>query len=130
MDILASAKIDITSGRDTSDRKKYLNILQKITDGKVTVDEDKFYLKPGNSAKIEFQLVAEGIRKIALLWQLIKNGTLEKGSILIWDELEANINPIHIPIIVDILLELQRNGVQIFIATHDYIYQNILRLRD
>jgi len=54
----------------------------------VFVEEDRFYLKPENQAKIEFNLVAEGIRKIALLWQLIKNGTLEKGSVLFWDEPE------------------------------------------
>lgn len=121
VDIVTSAKIDITSGKDSSDKKKYLAMLQKITNGKVTIEHERFYLKPGNQARIEFHLVAEGIRKIALLWQLIKNGTLEKGSILIWDEPEANINPSHIPVIVDILLELQRNGVQIFISTHDYI---------
>ena len=38
-------------------------------------------MKPGTQAKLEFNLVAEGLRKIALLWQLIKNGTLEKGSV-------------------------------------------------
>ena len=58
---------------------------------------------------------------MALIWQLVKNGTLEKGSVLFWDEPEANINPEYIPIIVNILLSLQRKGVQIFISTHDYI---------
>ena len=120
VDIVMAAKIDISAGRDTHDRKRYLEILQEVTSGKVTVEKERFYLKPGTQAKIEFNLVAEGIRKIALLWQLIKNGTLEKGAILFWDEPEANINPKHIPTIVDMLLELQRNGVQIFISTHDY----------
>ena len=58
---------------------------------------------------------------MALLWQLVKNGTLEKGSVLFWDEPEANINPTYISIIVEMLLELQRQGVQIFISTHDYM---------
>ena len=48
----------------------------------MTVSEERFYLKPGTQAKLEFNLVAEGLRKIVLLWQLIKNGTLEKGSVL------------------------------------------------
>ena len=39
---------------------------------------------------------------------------------MFWDEPEANLNPKMIPIIVDILLELARHGVQIFLATHDY----------
>lgn len=129
VDIVTSAKIDISKGRDTADRKKYLDILQKITRGKVTVENEKFYLKPGSQAKIEFPLVAEGIRKIALLWQLIKNGTLENGAILFWDEPEANINPVHIPVIVEMLLELQRNGVQIFISTHDYILSKYFEVK-
>lgn len=129
LDIVASAKVDISRGPDTSDRRKYLSLLQKVTEGKVTVDKEKFYLKPGNQAKIEFHLVAEGVRKLALLWQLIKNGTLERGSILFWDEPEANMNPVHIPILVEMLLELQRNGVQVFIATHDYILAKYFEIR-
>lgn len=129
VDIVTSAKIDISKGRDSDDRKKYLNILQQITNGKVTVENEKFYLKPSNQARIEFQLVAEGMRKIALLWQLIKNGTLEQGSILFWDEPEANINPVHFAIIVDMLLELQKNGVQIFISTHDYIFAKYFEVK-
>lgn len=120
LDIIASAKVNVSPGKDSSERKKYLDILQNISDGKVTVDNERFYLKPGSQAKIEFHLVAEGLRKIALLWQLIKNGTLERGAVLFWDEPEANINPIHIPVVIDLLLLLQREGVQIFISTHDY----------
>ena len=41
------------------------------------------------------------MRKIAHSWQLIKNGTLEKGSVLFWDKPEANINPRNIPAVVE-----------------------------
>lgn len=129
LDIIASARVDISAGKDTEHRKKYLDKLQKINEGKVRVEEDKFYLKPGNQAKIEFNLVAEGIRKIALLWQLIKNGTLEKGSILFWDEPEANINPIHIPVIAEMLLMLQKDGVQVFASTHDYFLSKYIEIK-
>lgn len=77
------------------------------------MNEDRFYLKPGTQAKLEFNLVAEGLRKIALLWQLIKNGTLEKGSVLFWDEPEANINPKYIPVLAELLIMLETEGVQI-----------------
>jgi predicted ATP-dependent endonuclease of OLD family len=121
VDIITAAKIDINRGPNPPQRKKYLDQLNGILKGSVTIDNEKFYLKPGTQAKLEFHLVAEGIRKLALLWQLIKNGTLEKGTILFWDEPEANLNPVVIPVLVDILLQLQKDGVQIFIATHDYI---------
>lgn len=129
LDIIAAASVNITRGTDSKERKKYLNLLQAISNGKVTIDNEHFYLKPGNQAKLEFNLVAEGLRKIALLWQLIKNGTLESGSILFWDEPEANINPKHIPTIVDLLLTLQREGVQIFVSTHDYFLSRYFEAR-
>lgn len=122
LDIIAAAKVDISRGKDLKERKKYLNLLQKISEGKVTVSEERFYLKPGSQARLEFNLVAEGLRKIALLWQLIKNGTMTEGAVLFWDEPEANVNPKHIPTIVDMLLLLQREGVQIFVSTHDYFW--------
>lgn len=129
-DIISAASLDISSGRDTAKRLKYLKSLQEITKGKVKIDNEKFYLlPPGKQSKLEFQLVAEGVRKIALLWQLIKNGTLENGSVLFWDEPEANINPKHIPALVDMLLNLQKDGVQIFIATHDYFFAKYLEVR-
>jgi predicted ATPase len=129
LDIIAAAKIDISRGVDSSVRKKYIDILQKISSGKVTLQDDRFYLKQGNQAKLEFNLVAEGLRKIALLWQLIKNGTLEKGSVLFWDEPEANINPIHIPVLAELLIMLESEGVQIFISTHDYFLAKYIEVK-
>lgn len=129
VDIIAAARIDISRGPGTAEQKKYLKSLQKITQGRVAMADERFYLKPGNQARIEFNLVAEGVRKIALLWQLVKNGTLEKGAVLFWDEPEANINPKYLPVLVELLLELQRNGVQIFISTHDYILAKYFELR-
>lgn len=130
LDIVNSAKIDISMGKNPASRRKLLNQLEDIIDGKVFFDrnKDEFYLTQGKS-KLEFNLVAEGIRKIALIWQLVKNGTLERGSILFWDEPEANINPIHLSIIAEILLTLQRNGVQVFISTHDYILAKYIEIR-
>ena len=91
--------------------------------------DDRFYLKPGTQAKLEFNLVAEGLRKIALLWQLIKNGTLERGSVLFWDEPEANINPKYIPVLAELLIMLESEGVQIFVSTHDYFLSKYIEVK-
>ena len=130
LDIIHSAKVDISVGRDAGSKKSQLNRLEKIIAGKVFYDgkKDRFYLRHGQS-KVEFNLVAEGIRKIALLWQLMKNGTLENGAVLFWDEPEANINPLHIPLIADMLVELQENGVQVFVSTHDYLLTKYLDIK-
>ena len=66
---------------------------------------------------------------MGLLWKLIRNGLLEKDTILLWDEPEANLNPELYPLVVEILLELQKSGVQIFIATHSYNFAKYLEIR-
>lgn len=127
-DIITTAKIDISRGPDTQNKRKYMAILKKIITGSVNISKEKFYLKPGSQSRLEFNLISEGWRKLALLWQLIKNGTLEKGTILFWDEPENNINPIAIKYLAEILLELQKDGVQIFISTHDYIFAKYMEV--
>ena len=74
-------------------------------------------------------MFAEGTRKLGLLWLLIQNETLLEGSILFWDEPETNLNPKLFGSVIEILLELQRMGVQIFIATHDYVILKELDLQ-
>lgn len=109
-----------------------VNILPKIEeiiDGKVIVIDDVFYIQKNNGSKVVFDLEAEGIKKLALLWQLIMNGSIQKGSIIFWDEPESNINPKLIPVLVDILLELSYNEVQIFISTHDYILAKYIEVK-
>ena len=129
LDVLDAAKI-IALTEPMPEQEALLHRIEEITGGTVYYDErrDEFYLVQSNG-KMEFSLVAEGIRKLALLWQLIHNRHLVKGSILFWDEPEANITPSNIPLIVDTLLELQRGGVQIFLATHDYFLPNYLEAR-
>lgn len=67
--------------------------------------------------------IAEGFRKIGTLARLLKTGSIQPGGSgpLFWDEPEGNMNPKLMRILVEILLELARNGQQIIIATHDSV---------
>ena len=67
--------------------------------------------------------IAEGFRKIGMLSRLLETGAIEPGisGTLFWDEPEGNMNPKLMKLLVEILLELSRNGQQIIIATHDYV---------
>lgn len=127
LDILNAAKVDISVGRDVKDKSRMLKDIEKMLGGKVLYDanKDTFFLRVAGS-KQEFSLVSEGVRKLALLWTLVKNGAVDNNSVLFWDEPEANINPSSIPIITNLLLALQRNGVQVFISTHDYFLSKYL----
>ena len=101
--------------------------LEAAIGGRVTDEGEELFVENGNG-KIEFMLLAEGLRKLGLLWLLVRNGSLPSGSVLFWDEPEANLNPGLLTVVVDILLQLQRSGVQILIATHDYAVLKELEL--
>jgi predicted ATP-dependent endonuclease of OLD family len=119
-DIIDRAFLSPLKGSPERDRASLLDILQKSMDGKVISKNEEFFLK-NKQGELEFTLLAEGYRKLGLLWLLIQNGTLLSGSTLFWDEPEANLNPTLMKSVVDILVKLQRLGVQIFVSTHDYI---------
>lgn len=96
-----------------------LDNLQRIIGGEVVIEGEEFFVHTEHGL-LEFTLLAEGFRKLGLLWLLIRNGSLQKGSVLFWDEPETNLNPKLLGTVMDVLLELQRGGVQIFLATHNY----------
>lgn len=118
-DIIDRVFLGSLKGPTDQARKKLLDILQQSMDGKVISKNEEFFLK-SKQGELEFTLLAEGIRKLGLLWVLIQNGTLLNGSILFWDEPETNLNPKLMRTVVEILIELQRMGVQLFISTHNY----------
>lgn len=107
---------------------RLLRELQDALGGRVTSRNEEFFLS-GRGGTFEFSLLAEGLRKLGLLWLLIQNGTLLDGSVLFWDEPETNLNPTLYRLLIKVLLELQRNGVQIFLATHDYVILKELDLQ-
>ena len=108
---------------------RVLELISNAIDGEVVQEDDTFYVLKKDGRKIDFSLEAEGLRKLGLLWKLIRNGLLENGSILLWDEPESNLNPQLFPLVADILLELEENGVQIFVATHSYNLAKYFELR-
>lgn len=128
VDIIVNASLP-----ETREVSETLNpVLEKISsaiDGKVILEDDSFYVIKRDGRKIDFSLEAEGLRKLGLLWKLIRNGLLEKDTVLLWDEPEANLNPELYPLVAEILLALQRNGTQIFVATHSYNFAKYLEIR-
>ena len=119
-DILDRAYLPRLRGPIPASREKLRAILRDAIGGNVTVSNEEFFLSNG-SGNLEFTLLAEGIRKLGLLWLLVQNGVLRESSALFWDEPEANMNPSLIGTLMDFLLELQRGGAQVFIATHNYV---------
>jgi ABC-type ATPase involved in cell division len=128
VDIIKRAFLPKLKGPTDKDRARLLASLKKAIEGEVVAKGEHFFLK-NKQGDLEFTLLAEGMRKLALIWLLIQNGTLLSGSILFWDEPEANLNPALMGEVVEVILELQRLGVQIFLTTHNYVLLKEFDLR-
>lgn len=95
--------------------------LERAMEGSVELDEGgRFYLrtKRTKAGRFEMHLVAEGMRKLAMIARLIATGSLIDKGFLFWDEPESNLNPRMVRLMARTILELSRSGIQVFIATH------------
>lgn len=99
-----------------------LKPLEESMGGKVVVDSGtgEFYLSIPGEGSMEMPLVAEGLRKLAMLARLISTGALLDKGYLFWDEPETNMNPKLIKVLARSILTLCQQGIQVFIATHSY----------
>jgi len=111
-----------------------LDSLQSIIAGEewkksnfIKQENGRFYFELPEG-KLDVHLMADGYRKFGMLWYLLRNGSITKNSILFWDEPETSLNPKLIRELVKILQQLAAIGVQIFIATHDYLLSYELSL--
>lgn len=110
----------LKKGANTAQQNQVLQKFEDIMDGKVVQRDKKFYLNVQGAGEFEMGLVSEGYRKLATILYLISSGSLDKNSVLFWDEPETNMNPRMIRPIAEAIMELAKMGVQVFIATHDY----------
>ena len=128
IDILINSQLWET--KEISDRnRKILDMLGKAIDGVVIYENDTFYAVKNSGLKIEFALEAEGFKRLGLLWKLVRNGLLESGSVLLWDEPESSVHPDLMHLIAEVLHILAQDGVQIFIATHSYMFAKYVDLK-
>ena len=106
----------------SNDIENVQSAIERIIGGKVINLDDVYHVvSDKDDRRLEMTFVAEGWRKLAMLWLLLDRGAIRENSILYWDEPEANLNPKLIKEAVRIMLMLERMGVQVFFTTHDYV---------
>jgi AAA15 family ATPase/GTPase len=120
-DVLIKAQ-DIPTQKQTETQKNIGKIISDEIGGEVKWDkgDGSFYTIKTNGDRIPFANEASGFKKLGFLGLLVACGQLESGTVLFWDEPENSLNPELMPVLVEILLKLQSDGVQIFLATHSY----------
>ncbi|MBU0551510.1 AAA family ATPase [Myxococcota bacterium] len=102
--------------------------LEQAMGGRVELDQSgRFYLND-DRGRVEINLVAEGLRKLAMIARLIATGHLVGQGALFWDEPEANLNPKLINAVAAVLVALASQGVQVIVATHSLFLVRALYL--
>ena len=110
----------LSKGPNTMEQNQVLFSLEDIMKGQIVQRNKKFYFKIKGEGEFEMGLLSDGYRKLSMLIYMILSGSLNKNTILFWDEPETNMNPKMIRPIVQVMLALAKMGVQIFVSTHDY----------
>jgi AAA15 family ATPase/GTPase len=128
LDLADALALTPLKGERLEQIKPIIKTLEKQMDGKVVVENGRFYISTDNQ-KLEMPLVAEGIRKIAMLAYLLMNGSLQKGTTLFWDEPETNLNPKMIRYLAETLVVLSSMGIQIVLATHSLFLLRELQIQ-
>lgn len=108
--------------------KNMKNKIKEIIGGSVLYENGTYFILR-NNRKVNFFMESEGYKKLAVIYRALDIGYLKPGSVLILDEPEVNLNIKVIPFWVEIFLELSRNGVQIFLSTHDYVLSKYFEVR-
>lgn len=111
--------------------REVLSPIEDAMGGKVEVDKNgRFFLRV-NGGQMEAALVAEGLRKFAMLARLISTGVLLEHGYLFWDEPETNLNPKLIKVLAQVIVILANQGIQVFLATHSvFLIREIAILTD
>lgn len=121
-DVLVNAQ-DIPTRNQSATQKSIAEKIAEIIGGEIQWDkgDGSFYTMRADGTRVPFSREASGFKKLGFLGLLVSCGRLEPGAVLYWDEPENSLNPELMPVLVEILLELSRDGVQIFLATHSEI---------
>jgi len=109
--------------------RKLATPLEDVLGGTIRLNGGRFY-RSAQGGNLEAHLLSEGLRKIGALTHLVLNGSLIKNGFLFWDEPEANLNPRLVTVIAKTLRRLAGFGIQVFVATHDFLLLNELAMAD
>ena len=113
----------LSKGANTTEQNEVLKSFEQIMEGQIIQRDKKFFLKVKGEGEFEMGLLSDGYRKLSMIVYMILSGSLNKNTILFWDEPETNMNPKMVRPIVQALVTLAKMGVQVFVTTHDYFVQ-------
>ena len=109
-------------GRDYDSFSQARDIVSNMVGGRLEYNEEKkeWQFRDNDRKVYEVSTTSEGVKKLSILDILLGNRYLDNQSVVIIDEIEANLHPSMISQFLDAIYMLAKSGVQFFIASHSY----------
>jgi energy-coupling factor transporter ATP-binding protein EcfA2 len=101
--------------------------VEAATGGRIVFRGGQFHWL-GGKRRLRIHQAADGHRRLGEIARLVRNESIVPGGLLLWDEPEANLNPVLLRAAIDLLRALAGGGVQIVLATHSYLLTQALSL--
>lgn len=119
---LARALSPTAKGRGYSTFADARTSIESLVGGKLDFDSDKkeWQFKDNNNRIYDIAMTSEGVKKLSILDLLLGNHYLSDRSVIIIDEIEANLHPKMICRFLEVIMMLAKSNVQFFISTHSY----------
>lgn len=119
---LAKALSRTQKGKNFNSFVQVRDIVSSMVGGRLEFNEDKkeWQFHDNDRRIYEVATTSEGVKKLSILDLLLGNRYLDNHSIIIIDEIEANLHPSMIAQFLDAIFKLAESGVQFFISSHSY----------
>lgn len=128
-DLCAALESEECGGATSEELGRVQRRIEKLLHGRLMRYNTRFMLQRGREKPMELSMVAEGFKRLGAVGLLIANGSVRKGSTLLWDEPEMNLNTAQLPELCAIMLGLCSAGVQMIITTHSLFLLRELVIR-
>lgn len=119
---LAKALSRTQKGKNYDSFAQARDIVSSMVGGRLEYNDDKkeWQFRDNERRIYEVYTTSEGVKKLSILDILLGNRYLDNHSVIIIDEIEANLHPSMISKFLDAIYMLSESGVQFFIASHSY----------
>ncbi|MDK9683995.1 AAA family ATPase [Pseudoalteromonas shioyasakiensis] len=119
-DLIELIEKNIKSQNKDSRILEIQSTLKNTLGGELNVSEsgDIFYKEFDSSRSVNLNLTATGITNLGLIGLLLQRNVISEGSFIFVDEPEINLHPAWQKLMVKVLYQLSRSGVNIVITSH------------
>ncbi len=108
-------------GKLRPSRSALVRQIEKVIPGRVCLRNGSLWIKNARGWS-RWGQVSPASRQLGLLSLFLRQGALVPGSILLWDSPEGVFGPLLLGDLASLFLSLSRRGVQVVVATRDYVF--------